>query len=299
MLFGAVSLAAPLVTFASEPGTLGIALIQLYSEQQPTRRGAFIVRRVEPASAAAEAGIQPGDLVLAIGDKPVFDTGASEVTKAIAGPAGTSIELSVVPADGKLKKITLVRKPYPPHLNPPADVFRYAVPGNWGIEPRYRFPLPWSPSLALNGFEDLYFAPGFDDTGSPEYHSYLFFWWLEGKHQITAAELESDMVIYFRGLAEQRGRNNKFQPDLARIAAQYTASPSASSTLGGRPAAAFSGTVTLYDRHGKVITLHSDVVSSLSADGHTAVLFLMSKEPRPSALWSQLDAVRDGFQYQR
>jgi hypothetical protein len=297
LLLGAVSIATPLVAFASEPGTIGITLIQLYNEEQPTRRGAFIVRRVEPSSAAADAGIQPGDIILAIDGKRVVNTEASEVTKTIAGVAGSSVELSVVQADGKSKTITLVRKPYSPHLNPQTDAFRYAVPGNWGIDPRYNFPLPWSPALALKGFEDLYFAPGFDDMDSPEYHSYLFLWWLEGKHQTTAAELESDMVIYFRGLAEQRGRNNKFQPDLSRIAAQYAASTEAPSSLGGRPATGFSGTVTLYDRHGKVITLHSDVVSSFSPDGHTAVFFLMSKEPRPSALWSQLDAIRDGFHY--
>jgi hypothetical protein len=299
LLFGVASIVTPLVTFAAEPGTIGIAVNQLYSEQQPTKRGALIVRRVDPSSAAADAGIQPGDLILFVDGKHVVNTEANEVTKRFAGLAGSSIELSIVPADGKLKAITLVRKPYPPHLNPQADVFRYAVPGNWGVDPRYNFPLPWSPGLALDGFEDLYFAPGFDDLDSPEYHSYLFLWWLQGKPQITAAELESHMVTYFRGLAQQRGRNSNFQPDLSRIAAKYAVSTEGPSSLGGRPAANFSGTVTLYDRHGSVITLHSEVIASLSADGHTAVFFLMSKEPRPSALWSQLDAIRDSFHYQR
>jgi hypothetical protein len=84
----------PLVTFASDPGTIGIAVNQLYSEPQPTTRGAFIVRRLDPSSAAADAGIQPGDLILAIDSKRVFSTGAS-----------------------------------------------------------YNFLLPWSPGLALKGFE--------------------------------------------------------------------------------------------------------------------------------------------------
>jgi PDZ domain len=298
-LFGFALLATPLVTFASEPGTIGVAVNQLYSEQQPTKRGAFMVRRVDPSSAAADAGIQPGDLILAIDGKRVFNTEESEVTKKIAGPAGSSIELSVVQADGNLKKITLVRKPFPPHLNPLTDTFSYSIPGNWQVDPRYNFPLPWSPGLAFKGFEDLYFAPGFDDLDSPEYHSYLFLWWLEGKQQITAAELASDIVIYFRGLAQQRGRNNSFEPDLSQIAAEYATSTVRPSTLGGTPATSFNGTVTLYDRRGRVIALHSEVTLSFSTDGHTAVLFLMSKEPRPSALWSQLDAIRDGFRYRR
>jgi hypothetical protein len=259
----------------------------------------LIVRQVDPNSAAADAGIQAGDLILAADGKRVFNTELNELIKRLAGPVGSSIELSVVQADGNLKKITLIWRPYPPHLNPQTDVFSYSIPGNWQKDPRYKFPLPWSPGLALKGFEDLYFAPGFDDLDSPEYHSYLFLWWLDGQRPITAAELESDMVTYFRGLGEQRGRNNNFNPDLSQIKAQYASSSNGPSTLGGEAATNFKGTVTLYDRHGRVISLYSEVSSSYYGDGHTAVFFAMSKEPRPSALWSQLDAIRDGFRYRR
>jgi hypothetical protein len=107
------------------------------------------------------------------------------------------------------------------------------------------------------------------------------------------------MVTYFRGLAEQRGRNNKFNPDLSQVKAQYASSSNGPSSFGGAAATNFRGTVILYDRHGKVISLYSEVSSSYHADGHTVVFFAMSMEPRPSALWSQLDAIRDGFQYRR
>jgi hypothetical protein len=198
-----------------------------------------------------------------------------------------------------LKNITLIRRPYPPHLNPQTDAFSYSIPGNWQKDSRYKFPLPWSPGLAFNGFEDLYFAPGFDDLDSAEYHSYVFFRWVDSNRQITAAQLKSDMVTYFRGLAEQRGRNNNFNPDLSQVEAQYTSSSDGPSIFGGEIATNFKGTVTLYDRHGKVISLYSEVSSSYYRDGHTAVFFAMSREPRPSALWSQLDAIRDGFRYRR
>jgi hypothetical protein len=66
--------------------------------------------------------------------------------------------------------------------------------------------------------------------------------------------------------------------------------------FGGAAAKNFAGTVTLYDRHGAVITLHSEVATSFcAAAGDTAVFFSMSKEARPAALWKHLDAVRDGF----
>jgi hypothetical protein len=107
------------------------------------------------------------------------------------------------------------------------------------------------------------------------------------------------MAIYFRGLAEQRGRNNKFAPDLSKVVASYRESAGPDS-FGRAPAKNFAGTVTLYDRHGAVIMLHSEVVTSVcAATGDTAVFFSMSKEARPAALWKQLDAVRDGFRCAR
>ena len=293
------SIVMPCPAFASEPGTIGIAVNQLYNEQQPTKRGAFMVRRVERSSAAADAGIQPGDLILATDEKRVVGIDSIEMTKRLAGPAGSSIHLSVVQADGELKKITLTRKPYPPHLNPLTDRFSYGIPGNWQMDPRYAFPLRWSPAIAHRGFEDLSFAPGFDDLDSPEYHSYLIFWWLDGKTEVSAAGLQADMVPYFQGLAQQRGQNNGFKPDLSRVIAQYAVSRTGPAYFGGAPASSFSGLLTLYDRRGNVISLHSEVIASQCATDHTAVFFAISKEPRPAPLWEQLDGVRDGFKCQR
>ena len=153
-LVGIASITIPHLAIAAEPGTIGVAVLQLYSEQQPTKRGALMVRRVDPASAAAAAGIQPGDLILATDGKPVIGSDGNEMMRRLAGQAGSSIELSVVPADGKVTKMVLVRKPYPPHLNPPADSFAYSIPGNWQMDPRYAFPLPWSPTVAHQGFEN-------------------------------------------------------------------------------------------------------------------------------------------------
>jgi hypothetical protein len=298
-LVGIASIAMPHPAAASEPGTIGVTINQLYIEQAPTKRGPFMVRRVEPSSAAADAGIQPGDVIVATDGKPAFQSDANEMAARLKGQAGSSIEVSVVKPDDTQKKITLVRKPYPPHLNPSTDSFSYVIPGNWEMDPRYPFPLPWSPTVAHRGFEDLSFAPGFDDLNSPEYHSYLILWWLDGKTKISAAQLQADMVPYFQGLAEQRGRNNHFKPDLSRVTARYTGAHAGPATFGGAPATYYSGVLTLYDRHGNIISLHSEAVASQCSPEHTAVFFSMSKEPRPAPLWKQLDGVRDSFKCQK
>lgn len=167
------------------------------------------------------------------------------------------------------------------------------------MDPRYPFPLEWAPSINHKGFEDLAFAPGFDDTNSPEYHSYLILWWLDGTQTLTAEGLNEDMVTYFQGLAKQRGRNNKFTPDLTKVTARYQGSEG-QGEFGREPSKSFAGTVTLYDRRGTLVTLHSEVVASVcTKTRNTAVFFSMSKEPRPAALWKQLDAVRNGFRCSR
>jgi hypothetical protein len=295
--------ARPARVYAQEtPGTIGVTTLQLFNDAQANKRGVLVVRRIAPGSSAEEAGIEPGDIIIAINGTNVNGMEQNAIGKAgLRGVAGTSVKLMVVKAkvDGPPVEINVPLRPYPPHLNPVTDAFSYSVPGDWQMDLRYPFPLPWSPSIEHKGLEDLAFAPGFDDLSSPEYHSYLIVWWLESTAPLTADGLKDDMVTYFRGLAEQRGRNNHFTPDLTKVAAEYHEAEGPHS-FGGEPAKEFAGTVTLYDRHGSVITLHSEVVTSVCpADGHRAVFFSMSKEPRPAALWTRLDAVRDGFKCRR
>ena len=126
----------------AEPGTIGVVVLQLFSEQQPTKRGVYVVQRVLPASAAADAGIMPGDLIVQTDEKPVAGLDTTAMMKRLGGDVGTPVKLSIVRADGEFKKMTLVRKPYSPHLNPSTDSFSYVIPGNWEMDPRYSFPLP-------------------------------------------------------------------------------------------------------------------------------------------------------------
>jgi hypothetical protein len=291
----------PSVFSAEEPGTTGLAVAQLYSDEQPNKRGVLVVRRVEQGSAAADAGIQIGDIVVSVNGSQVAGRDSGEILrKDLRGPAGGDVRLVVAKLTGGPSEIVLKRKPYPPHINPQSDVFSYAIPGNWGLDARYPFPLPWSPAILHHGIEDLAFAPDFDDLSSPEYHSYLIVWWLDGAQQFTAEQLQKDMLAYFLGLAEQRGRNRKFVPDLSKVSAEYTGSASGPRTFGGSPARVFTGAVTIIDTHGKPTKLHSEIVASVCpGTDHTAVFFSMSHEPRPAALWTQLDAVRDTFRCSR
>jgi hypothetical protein len=157
--------------------------------------------------------------------------------------------------------------------------------------------LSWAPTLPYHGFVDLFFAPNFDQTDSPEYHSYVIFMSLEGKQVPSAEQLQSDMLTWYRGLAVQRGGNYKFTPDLSRVSVRYKEDSAPSPTLGGTATRAFSGTATTYDTHGKIITLNSEVrmISGCGTSNNTVFFFGMSLEPRDGDMWKQLDAIRDTF----
>ena len=155
--------------------------------------------------------------------------------------------------------------------------------------------MPWAPTLPYYGFVDLFFSPNFDQTDSPEYHSYVIFMSLEGKHVLSAEQLQSDMLTWFRGLAVERGGANKFTPDLSKVSVTYKEDSAPSQTFGGTTTRAFSGTAIIYDTHGKIITLNSEVrmISGCGTSNDKVFFFGMSLQPRNGDMWKQLDAIRD------
>jgi hypothetical protein len=278
-------------------GTIGVRFDQLYDDAQPKQHGPLVVLDVVAGLSGDKAGIHKGDLVFAIDGALVMGKSLEEINrKVLRGPVGSSVRLSFVRLDGSQYELTVPRVAYPRQTNPASDPFGYSISGSWRIDPRYAFPLPWAPSIAYHGIEDVAFAPDSDFSDSPEYHSYLFFWWLDGTTAFTAKQLEADMVVYFQGLAEQRGRNNGFKPDVTKIAASYHDDPAGAHTLGGAAGRSFQGIVNIYDTHGKIITLNSEVVASACpGTNHTAVFFGMSQQPRQEPIWRHIDEVRDSF----
>ena len=292
----------PLRAAADDRGMVGIVPRQIFSETQPNHRGVLAVLHVVEDSPAAKAGIHCSDFILAVNGAPVPGREFSEiVNKDINGPVGGTVRLTVARFDGSKSEITLVRTPFPPHANPPSDPFVYVVPGTWTSDPRTPFPVSWAPTLPYHGFVDLFFSPNFDRTDSPENHSYVIFMSLEGTPMLSAEQLQSDMLTWYRGLAVERGGTYKFTPDLSKVSVTYKEDSATPRTLGGAAARAFSGTATIYDTHGKIITLNSEVrmISGCGKSNNTVFFFGMSLEPRDGDMWKQLDAIRDTFRCSR
>ena len=117
---------------------------------------------------------------------------------------------------------------------------------------------------------------------------------------LSAEQLQTDIVTYFSGLAEERGQNNNFTPDLSKVTATYKQDPAPSPALGGAPARAYIGVVNIWDRRGKIITVNSEVlITTCGTSDHTLLFFAGSLEPRDGEIWKRLDAIRDTFRCSR
>src|SRR5437899_291650 len=114
-----------------------------------------MVRMVDKGSSAEEAGIGVGDVIVSVNGTATESHDGDELGRAgLRGAAGESVRLMVVKGHGAPTEMVLTRKPYAPHVSRDTDLFHYSIPGNWQMDPRYPFPLPWSPSIAYEGFED-------------------------------------------------------------------------------------------------------------------------------------------------
>ena len=73
------------------------------------------------------------------------------------------------------------------------------APDNWQSE-LIPFPIGFAPSINLTGFEDLRFSPGWSDTSSSEFWTYMFVWYVEKDSALTEDKLTEYFNSYYDGL---------------------------------------------------------------------------------------------------
>jgi carboxyl-terminal processing protease len=73
--------------------------------------GAVLITGVFDGSPAKEAGLKPGDTIVAVDGKPTAGLSLEAAISLIKGPAGTKVTLTIKPADGSPeRKVTLTRR---------------------------------------------------------------------------------------------------------------------------------------------------------------------------------------------
>jgi len=72
-------------------------------------------------------------------------------------------------------------------------------PDNWQSE-IIPFPLGFAQEIDFEGFEDLRFAPGWNDPNSQEFWTYMFVWYVEMGPPMTEKKLTEYFKQYYDGL---------------------------------------------------------------------------------------------------
>lgn len=73
------------------------------------------------------------------------------------------------------------------------------APENWQSE-IIPFPMGFAPAIDFVGFEDLRFAPGWNDSDSEEFWTYCFVWYIETYEAMTESKLTESFNSYYDGL---------------------------------------------------------------------------------------------------
>jgi hypothetical protein len=174
--------------------------------------------------------------------------------------------------------------------------FVWPVPEGWKHE-TIPFPLEFAPELPYQGVEELRFAPGMFKPDQPDFWSYAFVWWLDGRPALGAAELSASLERYFAGLCVSVAKEKGQTVDPSRISASLRVVNSSPRKLGHK-VASFTGIVESYDPFatGKPIVLNVEAwVWDCDRSGKRAVMVLASPQPQSAAVWTSLRKRRDEF----
>ena len=71
-----------------------------------------------------------------------------------------------------------------------------AYPPSLPVE-QIKFPLSFAPSIKFSGFEDIWFAPGWSRSDSPEFWTYKFAWKIDEDPRLSEERLAALAEIYF------------------------------------------------------------------------------------------------------
>ncbi len=181
-----------------------------------------------------------------------------------------------------------------------ADPFQFTAPKNWRPE-RIPFPLGFAPDLKHRGLEELRFGPGMFRPGSDTYWTYVFFWWIEGRPNISAKSLQTDLVAYYRGLSKAVGGSKKLKMKMDQITATVTKLDAGKAPADFRQPR-FTATLQTYDAFatGNLLTLNVEIsLHQFGESNRTWLFFSVSPKPTTDPVWKTMREIRDSFEVRR
>lgn len=177
-----------------------------------------------------------------------------------------------------------------------ADPYSLPSPEGWNKE-RLPFPLSFAPDLGYQGHENLRFAPGMFKPAAPDYFSYAFVLWIDGKMSLEPESLEKDLMKYYKGLCASVAGSRKLDLDLSRITVKVKKQEK-KGALGGDEAEYHHAQIDWYDPFvtAKPLTLHLEIWGRPADGGKRSCLFaLASPKEKTAAVWETLRKIHSGF----
>jgi hypothetical protein len=160
----------------------------------------------------------------------------------------------------------------------------YSLPGfPGGNDFFYLLPPSFSPFLPLYGQGATREPAAFYDTTSDYYFSYAFVWWIEGTPDLSTSALGNDLRLYYTGLCP------------SQTVAVTLGEPAATSQDAGSLVARRAGTLDAGTCFDNPVPAAAIEVSTYDCPDHHAVVVLVSPQPVPGPIWTELDTIRDGF----
>ena len=158
-----------------------------------------------------------------------------------------------------------------------------------GFDFRLTLPPDFSRFLPLTGDEVTREPPGFHDQTSPEYFSYEFLWWLTDSPDLSTSALRSDLMLYFTGLCASSTVAVTIDEPLPATGGG-DADAGAGVLLARR-----AGTLTAGDCFNAPVPAATLEVSTYRCPDHDAVITIVSPQPNPGPVWTELNTIRDSF----
>ncbi len=151
----------------------------------------------------------------------------------------------------------------------------------------FQIPIRFAPDIPLRGVEDARFPTGWSDKDSTAFWSYAFAWNVDHTRLLVAAELESNLMLYFDGLMNMEKRSKEFDVDMT------TASIEEEKSSQGK--LRFTGVVHTFDGFFEKVPLTFNVKAEqyyCDQINRTIVLFRFSKQPFDHEVWDLLGTVK-------
>ncbi len=179
---------------------------------------------------------------------------------------------------------------YPDHLE---NQYVYTAPETWRPE-MILFPIDFAAALPYKGFEELRFAPGWEDAASDGKWAYTILWWMDDAYSFNENILQQNIETYFTGLTKRRAVAEKLDMSAytpARAQVQKV------KTVAG-DIATYTATAAIFDAQvtKKPGTLYFKIhLKDCPDKTKTMVLFEVAGNPYSGNAWLQLDKINDDF----